>query len=107
MRALPASLTTLPAPSQYVLSGAVHEFGLGSRFGALHDEVHRSNMSKACTTREEAERTIAYYAAKEQPARIEEVRPLRLRALQVCESLRDQGSPSRRAAVAMTVATLC
>jgi len=61
------------ADIQYVLAGAVHEFGLGSRFGALFDEVQRSNMSKACTTREEAERTVTHYAAKDQPAHIEEV----------------------------------
>lgn len=33
------------ADLQYVLSGDVHEFGLGSRFGSLFEEVHRSNMS--------------------------------------------------------------
>ncbi|PWK78220.1 phosphoribosyl-ATP pyrophosphohydrolase [Mucilaginibacter oryzae] len=49
---------------QYVLSGAVLEFGLGSRFKELFDEVHRSNMSKACKTVEEAEATIAHYKAK-------------------------------------------
>jgi predicted HAD superfamily Cof-like phosphohydrolase len=46
---------------QYVLSGAVLEFGLGKQFKALFDEVQRSNMSKACETREEAEKTMAYY----------------------------------------------
>ena len=46
---------------QYVLSGAVLEFGLGEKFKALFDEVQRSNMSKACSTREEAEATIKYY----------------------------------------------
>jgi predicted HAD superfamily Cof-like phosphohydrolase len=46
---------------QYVLSGAVLEFGLGDKFKALFEEVQRSNMSKACTSREEAEKTVAYY----------------------------------------------
>ncbi len=46
---------------QYVLSGAVLEFGLGSRFRALFDEVQRSNMSKVCHTPEEAEATARYY----------------------------------------------
>lgn len=46
---------------QYVLSGAVLEFGLGGQFKTLFDEVHRSNMSKACKTVEEAEQTIQYY----------------------------------------------
>lgn len=46
---------------QYVLAGAVLEFGLGNQFKALFDEVHRSNMSKACKTIEEANATIAHY----------------------------------------------
>ncbi len=46
---------------QYVLSGAILEFGLGRQFKALFDEVHRSNMSKTCKTREEAEATMRYY----------------------------------------------
>ena len=46
---------------QYVLSGAVLEFGLGSKFKELFDEVHRSNMSKVCKTLEEAENTQKYY----------------------------------------------
>lgn len=46
---------------QYVLSGAILEFGLAEKFKALFDEVHRSNMSKACKTIEEAEATVAHY----------------------------------------------
>ncbi len=46
---------------QYVLSGAVLEFGLGTKFRALFDEVQRSNMSKACVTEEEAELTVKKY----------------------------------------------
>jgi len=46
---------------QYVLSGAVLEFGLGEKFKALFDEVQRSNMSKSCATLEEAEATARYY----------------------------------------------
>jgi predicted HAD superfamily Cof-like phosphohydrolase len=46
---------------QYVLAGAVLEFGLGEKFKELFDEVHRSNMSKACKTVEEADRTIEHY----------------------------------------------
>ncbi|RYC70303.1 pyrophosphohydrolase domain-containing protein [Spirosoma sordidisoli] len=49
---------------QYVLSGAVLEFGLGHSFKTLFDEVQRSNMSKACLTVEEAEATVAQYTAK-------------------------------------------
>lgn len=47
---------------QYVLSGAVLEFGLGEKFKTLFDEVQRSNMSKACETAEEAEATVQHYA---------------------------------------------
>src|ERR1043165_8650447 len=46
---------------QYVLSGAVLEFGLGDKFKALFDEVQRSNMSKACDSEEEAKATVAFY----------------------------------------------
>lgn len=46
---------------QYVLAGAVLEFGLGDRFKNLFDEVHRSNMSKACKTLEEAQATMDHY----------------------------------------------
>ncbi len=46
---------------QYVLSGAVLEFGLGDKFVELFNEVQRSNMSKACATQEEAEATIKHY----------------------------------------------
>lgn len=49
---------------QYVLSGAVLEFGLGGSFKALFDEVQRSNMSKACLTEAEAQATVADYTAK-------------------------------------------
>jgi len=46
---------------QYVLSGAVLEFGMGDKFVELFNEVQRSNMSKACSTQEEAEKTVEYY----------------------------------------------
>jgi predicted HAD superfamily Cof-like phosphohydrolase len=49
---------------QYVLSGAIHEFGLTDRFKAMFDAVQKSNMSKVCATREVAERTVAAYAQK-------------------------------------------
>ena len=46
---------------QYVLSGAVLEFGLGEKFSDLFDEVQRSNMSKSCATEEDAKATVEYY----------------------------------------------
>ena len=50
---------------QYVLSGAVLEFGLGDKFKELFDEVQRSNMSKACKTNNEAESTVQHYIDKD------------------------------------------
>jgi predicted HAD superfamily Cof-like phosphohydrolase len=49
---------------QYVLSGAILEFGLGDKFKELFDEVQRSNMSKACFSIEEAEQTVVHYQKK-------------------------------------------
>lgn len=49
---------------QYVLSGAILEFGLKDKFNALFEEVQRSNMSKACKTEEEAKATQAHYLLK-------------------------------------------
>jgi predicted HAD superfamily Cof-like phosphohydrolase len=46
---------------QYVLSGAVLEFGLADQFAAIFDEIQRSNMSKTCQTIEEAEMTALHY----------------------------------------------
>lgn len=50
---------------QYVLSGAVLEFGFGEKFVDLFDEVQRSNMSKACETLIEAEATVQHYLQKD------------------------------------------
>jgi predicted HAD superfamily Cof-like phosphohydrolase len=50
---------------QYVLSGAILEFGLGDKFKELFEEVQRSNMSKACISEEEAEQTVAHYKKKD------------------------------------------
>ncbi|MGN5952974.1 hypothetical protein ACP6L2_00020 [Sphingobacterium lactis] len=49
---------------QYVLSGAILEFGLKDKFNDLFNEVQRSNMSKACKTEEEAIATQEHYKAK-------------------------------------------
>lgn len=49
------------ADLQYVLSGAILEFGLADKFTSLFNEVQRSNMSKACDTEEDAIRTKEYY----------------------------------------------
>jgi predicted HAD superfamily Cof-like phosphohydrolase len=53
------------ADLQYVLSGAVLEFGLGDKFNTLFDEVQRSNMSKACNSQQEAIETLLHYKKKD------------------------------------------
>ncbi|HMP98487.1 MAG TPA: nucleoside triphosphate pyrophosphohydrolase family protein [Cyclobacteriaceae bacterium] len=50
---------------QYVLSGAILEFGLGNKFKALFEEVQRSNMSKTCNTEDEAKATVKFYLEKD------------------------------------------
>lgn len=50
---------------QYVLSGAILEFGMKDKFADLFDEVQRSNMSKACKSLEEAEATMKHYFEKD------------------------------------------
>lgn len=46
---------------QYVLSGSVIEFGLGNIWADLFNEVHRSNMSKACKNLDEVKATMEWY----------------------------------------------
>jgi predicted HAD superfamily Cof-like phosphohydrolase len=50
---------------QYVLSGAILEFGLADKFKELFEEVQRSNMSKACNSQSEAEKTVEFYKIKD------------------------------------------
>lgn len=57
---------------QYVLNGAILEFGLQDKFEALFNEVHRSNMSKACQSMQEAEDTLSHYATSGTNGYIEE-----------------------------------
>lgn len=46
---------------QYILSGAVIDFGMQSKFDKMFNEVHRSNMSKACDTQKEALDSVIRY----------------------------------------------
>ncbi len=50
---------------QYVLSGAILEFGLADKFKSLFDEVQRSNMSKTCNSIEVAKATAQHYKEKD------------------------------------------
>lgn len=50
---------------QYVLSGAILEFGLGGKFKTLFEEVQRSNMSKTCKSLSVAQATQQHYQDKD------------------------------------------
>lgn len=54
---------------QYVLSGTVVSMGFGDVIEEAFDEVHSSNMSKACKNQEEAQKTADSYGGD---SRIEE-----------------------------------
>jgi len=54
------------ADLQYVLSGAILEFGLAEKFKSIFDEVQRSNMSKTCKTLDEAKATQTFYLKEKQ-----------------------------------------
>lgn len=49
------------ADAQYFLSGTIIECGMADIFPKVFEEVQRSNMSKACKTREEANATVIQY----------------------------------------------
>jgi predicted HAD superfamily Cof-like phosphohydrolase len=49
------------ADLQYVLSGTILEFGMKDKFTDIFNEVHRSNMTKACKTEDEAIETVKSY----------------------------------------------
>lgn len=52
------------ADIMYVLCGAILEFGMQDKFLDIFNEVHRSNMSKACTTEKEMLDTMEFYISK-------------------------------------------
>ena len=49
----------------YVLCGSIHEFGLGEKFNDIFNEIHNSNMTKACDTIQDAIATLLYYKQKD------------------------------------------
>lgn len=53
---------------QYVLSGGVLAYGYQDVFDDAFDDIHASNMSKACETLEQANDTIEYYRTREKDA---------------------------------------
>lgn len=49
---------------QYVLAGTILELGLEEHFNTAFYQVHRSNMSKLCKNKKEAQATSEYYTQK-------------------------------------------
>jgi predicted HAD superfamily Cof-like phosphohydrolase len=49
----------------YVLCGSIHEFGLGEKFNDIFNEIHNSNMTKACDTMQDAIATLSHYKKKD------------------------------------------
>ena len=50
---------------QVILSGTILEFGLGDKFNDIFDNIHNSNMSKACNSEQEAIDTLNFYKEKD------------------------------------------
>ncbi len=50
---------------QVILSGSILEFGMGEKFDQVFDDIHQSNMSKACTSQQEAIETLLHYKDKD------------------------------------------
>lgn len=53
---------------QYVLSGAILEFGMADIFPQMFEETHNSNLSKTCKSLSEAQETVNYWTDQGQPA---------------------------------------
>jgi len=49
----------------YILCGSILEFGLADKFKDIFDNVHNSNMSKACKNQQEALETLSHYKQKD------------------------------------------
>ena len=48
-----------------VLCGSILEFGMGEKFNEILENIHNSNMSKACTSQQEALATLSHYKQKD------------------------------------------
>lgn len=48
-----------------VLCGSILEFGMGDKFNEIFENIHNSNMSKACRSQQEALETLSYYKQKD------------------------------------------
>jgi predicted HAD superfamily Cof-like phosphohydrolase len=48
-----------------VLCGSILEFGMGDKFNDIFENIHNSNMSKACNSQQEALATLSHYKQKD------------------------------------------
>jgi predicted HAD superfamily Cof-like phosphohydrolase len=48
-----------------ILAGSILEFGMGNKFNDIFENIHNSNMSKACDNEEVAKATIEHYKQKD------------------------------------------
>lgn len=48
-----------------ILCGTILEFGLSHKFNKIFEDIHISNMSKACNSEQEAINTIKFYKDKD------------------------------------------
>ena len=48
-----------------VLCGSIHEFGMGDKFDKIFENIHNSNMSKACDSQKDALATLSHYKQKD------------------------------------------
>lgn len=58
---------------QYVLAGAILEFGMSEKFMTMFREVHRSNMSKPCSTLDEAKFSAEYFEKSGIPVTLDKI----------------------------------
>ena len=58
---------------QVVLNGSIIEYGFQHEFDEAFEEVHQSNMSKACDTEEEGRKSIEKYKEEGVPVILEPV----------------------------------
>lgn len=48
-----------------ILAGSILEFGMGDKFNEIFENIHKSNMSKACVSQQEALATLSHYKQKD------------------------------------------
>jgi predicted HAD superfamily Cof-like phosphohydrolase len=48
-----------------ILAGSILEFGMGEKFNEIFENIHNSNMSKACNSQQEAIETLLFYKEKD------------------------------------------